>query len=1235
MCRYSLTKCFVAVVVLYSAVLFAGITKADANSIVLNNIIGEDAGKVNVYASNYTVIPTKPVVLWSGEEIITSYGNSWAYFVDDYPLGKWHHPCRIIFVNNDTGEYKIFDKTIFPVNYETEFELISAIAKNDAPELPVADTVQIEKALPNNNLYAVIINGSQDINEERFWNDMSAMYCTLIDVYGYTKGNIIVHYSGPLGNDLDNDGINEYLLNADKASIEATFAELTLKLGPADQLFIYIDGHGFNYDRMYGHLPPNEPNYIPKSYIDLGELCDCKGAFEDLSEDISDVELANFVKDINCAQMIFTIGCCYSGGFAHTLSNTDGNCKNVSVHTSSYDEPAWGEYWITPILYHEFFFYWIASVRGYYPELPDKPWNVSSKTGDFPFHEILSDNQDYINNGIIHGEDYNPDDNFDSFVQMKEVFYYTDDFNSWTEFGYCNPNDKDHEYPAEQPQSAFTNNYSNELLSLKGLCGYLEPSDTHKIVASEPVDPDVQTFIGNLMVNPRLTVKSGVYMKHSGDYTLTCVPDISKLPLDNGLIIEDQAGFILDGSNTVLQPGSQITMYGSSVIEAMGNSSLTGKVVTVPGSVIQVKDNSTFTLKSGAEVNIASGARIEVGNFALLIIEEGAELNSDLNSSITLYEGAQLVFNKTSSITNGLTVDMYKNSILKTGEGKSLFIEDGSIFNLYEGSRIQIGNFGNLIQVHPILVDKAITSPQFNYCGSTGNWYGIIMGVGGTLEFNGLELKDAYWALSGSPSKISLTNCNFTDCVNAINFVYCNDYIIENNTFTGTGSGNGISLTTFNSLGSFKYNTIEGFARGVLLTFSSPVMSKNIIRDNTNYGLYVNGYTSYPQLVNPAAVNTELNNQIIRNGLGTNYYESAQIYSKYSAAVYMENGMNNIYSELSLNLPTVPCYRGVGYTSTGEIMRYPTILKAVNNFWGAPSITDVNFRSYFDLYTWYQLQYEPYATVPFTETTQAASVYGTLSIEAKLLDQALKAEADGKIDLAIKKYERIIDKYPTSEENYVALSRLTDIYVREEATLEPLISIFDAQIASEDDSVNKHYFKEMKISSKIKTKKYDEALSLAQEMKNEAVTEGEVILADIDIAVINMLKDAENNGKGKSSVDSQAVTDLVNKLTGNEDKAEPADITESVLPSHHELFQNYPNPFNPVTQIRFALAKTSNVKLSVYNIAGQQVAELASGIKNAGYHTVAFDGSRFNSGVYYYTLEADGKTLTKKMILMK
>ncbi len=94
-------------------------------------------------------------------------------------------------------------------------------------------------------------------------------------------------------------------------------------------------------------------------------------------------------------------------------------------------------------------------------------------------------------------------------------------------------------------------------------------------------------------------------------------------------------------------------------------------------------------------------------------------------------------------------------------------------------------------------------------------------------------------------------------------------------------------------------------------------------------------------------------------------------------------------------------------------------------------------------------------------------------------------------------------------------------------------------------------------------------------------------------------------------------------------------ITEALLPETSVLYQNYPNPFNPATQIRFALTKIAEVKLDVYNISGQKVAELANRTLNAGNHAVDFDGSGLNSGLYYFTLEVDGYAITRKMVLTK
>ncbi|HQP70944.1 MAG TPA: T9SS type A sorting domain-containing protein [Clostridiales bacterium] len=83
------------------------------------------------------------------------------------------------------------------------------------------------------------------------------------------------------------------------------------------------------------------------------------------------------------------------------------------------------------------------------------------------------------------------------------------------------------------------------------------------------------------------------------------------------------------------------------------------------------------------------------------------------------------------------------------------------------------------------------------------------------------------------------------------------------------------------------------------------------------------------------------------------------------------------------------------------------------------------------------------------------------------------------------------------------------------------------------------------------------------------------------------------------------------------------------------LLQNYPNPFNPSTEIRFALANDSNVKLSVFNTKGELVANLKNGAMAKGSHAVTFDASALNSGVYFYKLDVNGMSETRKMVLTK
>jgi hypothetical protein len=88
-------------------------------------------------------------------------------------------------------------------------------------------------------------------------------------------------------------------------------------------------------------------------------------------------------------------------------------------------------------------------------------------------------------------------------------------------------------------------------------------------------------------------------------------------------------------------------------------------------------------------------------------------------------------------------------------------------------------------------------------------------------------------------------------------------------------------------------------------------------------------------------------------------------------------------------------------------------------------------------------------------------------------------------------------------------------------------------------------------------------------------------------------------------------------------------------PTKFELSQNYPNPFNPTTTIKYSLPQSGNVKLTVYNLLGEQVAELVNGFIEAGIHTINFSAGNFNSGVYIFKIEANGFVQSRKMTLIK
>ncbi|PKK83963.1 MAG: hypothetical protein CVT49_05925 [candidate division Zixibacteria bacterium HGW-Zixibacteria-1] len=98
--------------------------------------------------------------------------------------------------------------------------------------------------------------------------------------------------------------------------------------------------------------------------------------------------------------------------------------------------------------------------------------------------------------------------------------------------------------------------------------------------------------------------------------------------------------------------------------------------------------------------------------------------------------------------------------------------------------------------------------------------------------------------------------------------------------------------------------------------------------------------------------------------------------------------------------------------------------------------------------------------------------------------------------------------------------------------------------------------------------------------------------------------------------------------------------SDAFLPESFTLYQNYPNPFNPSTEIRFDLTQAASVRLTVYNILGQEIRSLVDQILPAGRHVAVWDarddqGQAVASGIYFYSLDSDIFSARKKMLLLK
>ncbi|NQV18258.1 MAG: T9SS type A sorting domain-containing protein, partial [Armatimonadetes bacterium] len=120
----------------------------------------------------------------------------------------------------------------------------------------------------------------------------------------------------------------------------------------------------------------------------------------------------------------------------------------------------------------------------------------------------------------------------------------------------------------------------------------------------------------------------------------------------------------------------------------------------------------------------------------------------------------------------------------------------------------------------------------------------------------------------------------------------------------------------------------------------------------------------------------------------------------------------------------------------------------------------------------------------------------------------------------------------------------------------------------------------------------------------------------------------------RSLISGQQKSSII--MFGNlEDPQNETPVIDNVV-----LHGNYPNPFNPETKISFSLPQDQEIELTVYNLKGQKVRTLYTGITSSGEQSLVWngkddDGKSVGSGLYFYKLRTENKVYSKKMLLLK
>jgi len=450
---------------------------------------------------------------------------------------------------------------------------------------------------------------------------------------------------------------------------------------------------------------------------------------------------------------------------------------------------------------------------------------------------------------------------------------------------------------------------------------------------------------------------------------------------------------------------------------------------------------------------------------------------------------------------------------------------------------------------------------------------------------------------------------------------------------------NGVSVNISNS-------AIKNCTNGIYLYSSSPTIQNNNIHDNT-YGIYL--ISSSPYLYN----NYIQNNSAIGVDCSTSSnpkFGNGSIQGKNnitgnSIGVFCSN---NSIPMLGNNSPVNGGYNNLVNTNYNVYCFTTYGIYAINNWWGSTN------PSSFKIAGTGSVAFNPWLTSsdsipapPLSKTS--GNLIASDGSDIPMLSELNKANeliAANNLTDARTICLNLVTNYPDYAVSYNALNLLKETYLANEisSSKDMYKSLFNTK-----GKKNLYAMAGLILSDIDKEKKLTLIDNVINSYKNESVVE--LALFDKFVFYYFEKADKQNALAISKELDKQFPQSLssieAHRILGDKgydsvyvNLEQPLQKTTTETPIAYALLGNFPNPFNPSTVINYQLPKASWVTLKVYDMLGRDVATLVDGMKETGYFSVTFNGSRLSSGIYFIRMiiqPQEGMPIVqvKKMLLTK